>query len=1025
MQNEIVEGYRLSPQQERLWLLGRAGSRAAYRAQCAVLIEGTLDRERLEAACAAVVRRHEILRTGFHLLPSMNIPVQVVADGAAPALRRYDLRALDAPAQERRLAQLFEEGGREPFDFTDAPLLRLALAELSAARHVLFISLPAMCADRAGLENLAREVGQTYAGRGAEGLPEEPMQYADVAEVFNEWVESEETEKARRHWRKRDYPRPHDAKLAAEKQTPGACEFEPRAVGRPVAPAVAAGVAALARASGTTAANVLLACWQTLLWRLSGQAELAVGTVYDCRTDEALSGSQGLFARHLPIDARPAAGTPFVEILRRVDEAAREAEKWQDFFTWAHPAAGGVGEGEDFFPFAFEFSRRPAALADGRLTFNVQRLEAHIDRFKIKLSCAEESGALTTEFHYDTNLYEAGDISRLAEQFHCVLERACSSPATSIERLDLLTEAERRRILTEWNATAAGYPLDRCLHQLFEEQAERTPVSVAVAFGEERLTYGELNGRADGLARHLRERGVGADALVAVMADRSFELVLAILAALKAGGAYLPLDPSYPPERLRFMLEDSGARVLLTQQRLLDSEPALAALAAQVDHVLDLDAERPDPAPAVPARPPAEVSPENLAYVIYTSGSTGRPKGVMISHRAITNRLLWMRSGHPLSAADRVLQKTPVSFDASVWELFSPLIGGARVVLARPGGHRDSSYLVEAVRRHGVTVLQVVPSMLGALVEEEGLGGCETLRQVWCGGEALPAEAVRRLRVRLPGVRVHNLYGPTECAIDATHRLCAEREGAGGGVMPLGRPIGNVRVLVLDSAGGLAAAGVAGELHIGGAGLARGYLGRAGLTAERFVPNAFATTPGERLYRTGDLARYLPDGELEFLGRIDEQVKVRGFRIELGEIETVLAAHEGVREAAVVAREEGVNEKRLVAYVVAAGEQAPEAAGLRAHLRGRLPEYMVPAAFVLLDELPRTPSGKLDRRSLPPPSDALVLSAAGARHVAARTPTEEIVCGMFSHLLSLPGVSVGDNFFELGGHSLLATQLVS
>src|SRR4028118_217948 len=528
-----------------------------------------------------------------------------------------------------------------------------------------------------------------------------------------------------------------------------------------------------------------------------------------------------------------------------------------------------------------------------------------------------------------------------------------------------MSTAESHQVVQGWNATAVPFPESTCLHELFEEQARRSPEAIALEYGEDRLTYAELRQRSGVLARRLRYLGVGGDSLVGLCSERSIEMVVGLLGILRAGGAYVPLDPSYPKERLAYMLQSSGVSVLLIQSWL---EVGLAALP---DKVFRLD----DPA-LFEELPEADLgsasSSMSLAYVIYTSGSTGRPKGAGVSHRSIVNRLCWMQSAYHLMAEDRVLQKTPFSFDVSVWELFWPLMTGARLVMAPPRAHQDPAQLSSLIRHHGITTLHFVPSMLQVFLEQKRWAEtCQSVRQVFASGEALPFELKERFLAGLPSTALHNLYGPTEAAVDVTYHVC--EPGGQRRIVPIGRPIANTSILLLDAEGQPVPIGVPGELHIGGVNLARGYLGRPDLTADRFIPNAFSE-PGGRVYRTGDLARFRPDGEVEFLGRLDDQVKIHGVRIELGEIEAALGQHPAVRESVVMARRDG-SDTRLVAYLVTGGEDKTtgaavpdvEAAALRSFLRERLPEAMIPSAFVILPSLPLNPSGKVDRKALPAP----------------------------------------------------------
>ncbi|HEX6863359.1 MAG TPA: amino acid adenylation domain-containing protein, partial [Thermoanaerobaculia bacterium] len=616
-------------------------------------------------------------------------------------------------------------------------------------------------------------------------------------------------------------------------------------------------------------------------------------------------------------------------------------------------------------------------------------------------------GAIEGEVEYATDLFDRATVRRMIGHLRVLLEGALASPDARLADLPLLTEAEKAE-LASWNRTAVEYP-DVCLHELIEAQVERTPDAVAVAFEGETLTYRELDEWASALAAELPAE------LIGISVERSLEMVVGLVAILKAGGAYVPIDPGYPAERVAYMIEDSGVSILLDSRT--HWERRRPAGTNQKDQRDGKDCK--DQRPAVLEVPAALLVPSSsgLAYMIYTSGSTGRPKGALNAHRGIVNRILWMQQEYGLTPDDRVLQKTPFSFDVSVWEFFWPLIVGARLVMARPGGHQDPAYLVETIEREGITTLHFVPSMLQVFAEQEGLERCASLRRVMASGEALPADLANRFLSRLPGVELHNLYGPTEAAVDVTYHACQPGEER----VPIGRPVANTRIHLLDSTGQEVPVGVAGELCIGGVQVGRGYLNRPDLTADRFVPDPFGDLyglRGSRFYRTGDLARWLPGGEIEYLGRIDHQVKIRGVRIELGEIEATLCRHPAVREAVVLTRGQGAD-RALVAYLV---PPVPEgAAALREHLQASLPEAMVPSAFVFLESMPLSPNGKVDRKALA----RIEPEREAADFVAPRTPLEERLAGIWSELLGAERVGVEDHFFRLGGHSLMATRLVS
>ena len=903
MSSEPVEGYGLSPQQERLWRLRQATARHPFHAQCEVLIEGALDARRLESAAREVVARHDLLRTSLRRQAGVAMPLQVVAPGADVTLATGDAGAGGAADEERLRESLWREFGGRPFDDERPPALRLALHRLGERRHVLLVGLPAFCADEVTLDNFLDDLARAYAEGAAfdAALGEEPLQYAVFAEWQNELLTTDDAADGREFWRSKGLPPPAPLPFARRERGE---EFTPRSVGARVEERAAERLAALAEEGGTGEDTVLLACWMTLLGRLTAQPEIAVALGCDGRSDEELARALGLFVRYVPVTAQPGPHARFDELLASVAESARDACEWQDCFTWEllnHDVAA-------YLSYAFDYAVTPPPREAGGLTLTTTRRYACVERADLRLSCRRDGGALKAEFHYDASAFEASDVERIARQYVALVGAAVSNPRATIAALDLLDEAERRLVVEEFNDTRADFDVDRRIHRLVEAQAARTPDATAVVFEGDELSYAELNARANRLAHRLRREGVGPDVLVGVVLERSAEMVAGLLAVLKAGGAYVPIDPGYPAERVGVILEDARPALLLTQERLADS------LREHGLPVVVLDAEPSPFADESTENLPGGATEDNLAYIIYTSGSTGRPKGVMIAHRSIANRLLWMQSAFPIGAGDRVLQKTTYTFDASVWELFVPLMAGATLVVARPGGHQDPAYLVEAVERHGITILQLVPSMLRLFLVEHRIECCGSLKRMFCGGEALPGPLVAQFFSLMGQSELHNLYGPTEVSIDATTYACAP--GLCDEIMPIGRPITNVAVYLLNEQGLPVGVGQPGEVYVGGAGLARGYLNRPGLTAEKFVPDPFSAEPGARLYRTGDLGRFRADGVIEFLGRVDHQVKLRGFRIELGEIETALRRHPSVRDAVAVVREDEPGNQRLVAYVV-------------------------------------------------------------------------------------------------------------
>jgi amino acid adenylation domain-containing protein len=768
-------------------------------------------------------------------------------------------------------------------------------------------------------------------------------------------------------------------------------------------------IRSLAGEHGTTPFMVLLAAFSLLLFRYTGRDDILVGSPVAGRTRPELEGLIGCFVNTVVLRVDLGGDPSFLELLARVRDVALEAYAHDDVPFERIVRELGPARDPSHTPvfqvmFVLHHLAPPAP--------NVRGLDVHNGTAKFDLSLEVVDGAdgFGGWFEYDTDLFDAATIARAAGHFATLLDDVLGEPARRLADAALLTETERRE-LRAWNDTRVDFPGPPCVHQLVDTHAARAPDAVAVVCEDAQLSYGELNARATRLARRLRAAGVAADVPVGICMERSLGLAIALLAVLKAGGAYLPLDPDHPPERLARVLDEARAPVVLVGP----TPPAW--LADRGARAMTVDANEPPGADVGTDGPGGEVAADGLAYVIYTSGSTGAPKGVMISHRALRNCLLWMQRTYPLTAADRVLHKTPISFDVSIWELLWPLLAGATLVMARPGGHRHGPYLAGLVAERAVTVTHFVPSMLRVFLEQPGLEQtCRSLRHVFSIGEPLTPELVQRCLARL-GAALHNLYGPTEAAIQVTAWTCRPTDV--DRTVPIGRPIANTRIHLLDPSLRPVPVGHAGELYIGGVAVARGYLGRPELTAERFLPDPFGE-PGARLYRTGDLARYRPDGAIEFLGRADRQVKIRGSRVELDEVEWALGQHPGLRAAAVVARPDALGEARLVAYVVAREGPAPDVDRLRAFLRQRLPDYMVPSAFVGLDDLPFAPSGKLDYRALPEPGRSALARDASPP----RTPAERLLVGIWQEVLDVETVGVDDNFFDLGGASIQCLRVV-
>ncbi|MDB4947802.1 MAG: sypB, partial [Gemmatimonadetes bacterium] len=953
----------LSFAQTRLWFLEQMGGLGStYHIPTSMRLRGELDRDALVRALDRIVARHEALRTTFAQVDGT--PTQQIAPADVGFhLVEHDLRGrADAEAELRRV---MSEEARAPFSLERGPLIRGRLIRMAEADHVLLVTMHHIVSDGWSMGVLTQELGALYGAfrRGApDPLPALAIQYADFAAWQRRWVEGEVLREQADYWTRTLGGAPELLALPTDHPRPARVDHAGAMLRVELDEELTGGLKALGRRHGTTLYMTLLAGWAAVLGRLSGQDDVVIGSPTAGRGRREIEGLIGFFVNTLAVRVDLADGPTVAELLGRVKERTLGAQHHQDipFEQVVERVAPtrSLSHGPLFqVMFAWQEMTRDGGLAlPGLEMGRVGAAPAEVQaKFDLSLNLRQAGDRIVGTLTYATSLFERETVERWLGYLRRMLEQMAADEGRRVERLALLSGDERSRVLDEWNRTEAAYPGESCIHQLFEAQVERTPEATALVFEGELLTYAELNGRANRLAHHLRSLGVGPDVRVGICVERSLEMMVGLLAVLKAGGAYVPLDPSYPLDRLHYMLADSAPAVVLTQARLRD----------RVEHagvpVLELDAD----APAWAHRPAANrerdaLTPDHLAYVIYTSGSTGRPKGVEVAHRGVVNRLAWMPAFHGLDAREVVLQKTPYSFDVSVWELFWPLAAGARLVIARPDGHRDPAYLSEVIRRERVTAVHFVPSLLGVFLEHPECAAGAALRRVVTSGEALTPELVARVGQRLPGVELHNLYGPTEAAVDVTAWKCAT-DGSETRV-PIGRPVANTRIYLLDPAGEPVPVGVAGELHVGGVQVARGYGRRPGLTAERFTADPFGGAPGARLYRTGDLARWRPDGTIEYLGRMDHQVKVRGLRIELGEIEARLREHAAVRECVVLARQDAPGQTRLVAYVV--GGETAGAEVLRAHLGQTLPEHMVPAAYVRLEALPLTPNGKLDRKAL-------------------------------------------------------------
>ncbi|MGG5272672.1 amino acid adenylation domain-containing protein [Pseudomonas syringae pv. coryli] len=1012
----------LSWAQQRLWFLDQLdrAAGAAYHIPAGLRLRGRLDRDALQATLDRIVARHETLRTHFALHEGQAI--QVIAPATQGfALASHDLRPLDSAAQHEAVERLAREEALAPFDLSSGPLIRGRLVQLSETEHILLVTQHHIVSDGWSTGVLLHEIGTLYRAFSqglADPLPALSFQYVDYAAWQRQWLQGETLHTQVEFWRQHLSGAPALLELPTDHRRPPLRSYAGGRVSLALSPALTAGLRQLGQRHGATLFMTLLAGWSSLLSRFSGQDDVVIGTPVANRPRSELESLIGFFVNTLALRIRPQGRLSVAALLEQVKAVMLAAHAHQDLpfeqVVEALQPPRSLGH-SPIFQVMLALNNTPGGGELSLPELSLEPLQApHTTaQFDLSLALVEADGGLVGSLEYASDLFERATIERMAGHLQVLLEAMVADDQQAVAELPLLSCEQRRQVLESFNDTAAAYPAGKLLHQLFEEQVAQQPDALAVVDETGSLTYGELNARANRLAHYLIGLGIQPDDRVAICAQRSLEMVVGLLGILKAGSAYVPLDPGYPSERLRYMLEDSAPVAVLVQAetRTLLGELAVPTLDLQAGD-WEVEAEH---NPVVPA-----ITPQHLAYVIYTSGSTGKPKGVANQHDGVVNRLWWAKSEYRIGAEDRVLQKTPFGFDVSVWEIFLPLLAGAQLVMARPGGHQDPHYLMEVIERRSISMLHFVPSMLQAFVNQTPAGRCSTLKRVLCSGEALPHALLLQGQAHFPKSELHNLYGPTEAAIDVTAwHYVAEQDI---GIVPIGRPIANTQIYLLDAHGQPVPIGVSGEIHIGGIGVARGYLNRPELTAERFLEDPFSTEPAARMYRSGDLGRWLADGNIEYLGRNDDQVKLRGYRIELGEIESQLAGCPGVREAVVLAREHRPGDKRLVAYLTAQEGVVLSATQLREQLSQGLAEYMIPSAFVTLTRFPLTPNGKLDRRALPAPEDDAYASRGYEAPVG---EIEHALAEIWQALLGLERVGRHDHFFELGGHSLLAVQLVS
>lgn len=1035
MQNQAITGFQLAPQQKRLWQLQQNSS--AFCSQSSIFIAGNLQPEILRKAIEQIVVRHDILRTSFSTLPGIKTPVMVVKNRSSFAWEYLDLSNAYSEDIQIKTKELFWESRQKYHNLITDTFLCLYLIKLSQQEHILIISLPAICADARTIKNLVNQIAEAYE-QCCQGktFDREYIQYAQFSEWQNQLLAEEDAYLAQKYWQQQKINSLSSLQLPNERKVnnkPFLIDsyqliWDQELVEK---------IYSFQDKYDTKLEIILLSCWQILIWRLTRKSEIVIGTASDRRDCEELHDILGLLATWLPIKIKLTPNLCFTEVLELVAKTLETASEWQDYFV---PEA--IEEDNILaFPVGFEWEQLPEKYSNGGVCFTLDKLYSCIEPFKIKLSCLHRVSngitcndtptkllsdrCLIAEFYYDINYFSSEAIQRLTAQFQTLVNSALTLPQTSISRLEILPQRDRKQLLFDFNQTRAENIPVKCIHEIFSEQAAKTPQQIAVVCENEQLTYAHLNSKANQLAHYLQTLGVKPEVVVGLWLERSTDTIVGMLAILKAGGAYLPLDPTLPKQNLLLRLQDAQAAILLTQRSLADAVLNDVARVVCLDTDWDTIAQYPEKNPTHSAKI------ENLVYVLFTSGSTGKPKGVAVEHRQLLNYVYGILAKLKLPEAASFATVSTIAADLGNTAIFPTLCTGGCLHVISQERATNPEALVDYCDRHSIDCLKIVPSHLNALLTASQPEKILPNRYLILGGEVLSWKLVEKLQQYAPKCEIWNHYGPTEATVGVlTYVLGTEFTPEQCETVPLGRPLSKVQIYILDEELQPVPIGVAGELYIGGDNLARGYLNQPELTKQKFIDHPFSQKSGARLYKTGDLARYLPDGNIEFLGRIDQQVKIRGFRIELGEIESVVQQHPVVRETVVLAQEDRWGNKRLIAYFVP-HQRTFVVSELRNFLKQKLPEYMIPSAFVPLKKLPLTANGKVDRQALPDlVREAWRMTSQTRPELAEtfappRSFVEETIAKIWSQVLQIDQVGIHDNFFELGGDSIMTIQIAA
>ncbi|WP_071189200.1 non-ribosomal peptide synthetase [Trichormus sp. NMC-1] len=1010
-----IQGFQLSPQQQHLWKLQQDSS--VYRALGAVLIEGNLQIDVFKQALQKVVDRNEILRTRFYRPQGIKIPSQVIDSNNSFLFTEYEF--LTNHNLEQVIDELLLEAKNQPWDLESGYLFSTKLVKTDNNQYILFLSLPSLCADTKTLNNLVAEISNCYtAVLQGDNLLDEPLQYADIAAWLNELLAAEETNSGRKYWQKIDISTSRNCQIIHEKQPDETAKFQPQLINLQIDQQLTGQIKQIANTYQTTTSVFLLTCWLILLRRLTGNCDLIIGTSFDGRNYDELKSSLGLFAKYLPLNCQLEDEKCFCDILNLVKEITSKMSDYQETFTWKTAGNNQSQEIEKpFFPFCFEFIETPEKHISGEISLSLYQHRVDLEPFEVKLAgvCGFNE-QLKVEFHYDSNLFTKANIENIADQFATLLASSVENPQLNIFRLNLLSELQKQQLVINFNYTKTPELPYNCIHDWFAVQCQQTPDNIAVVYENQKLTYQELNNSANQLAHYLQSLGVGTETLIGICIERSPLMVIAVLGILKAGAAYVPIDPNYPPERKAFILADTQMPLLLTQASLA------ADLQTNNIRTICLDNDWYIINKQLQNNPIHNTNSQNVAYVIYTSGSTGKPKGTLISHSGLVNYLHWCTKAYKVDQGSGTLVHSSLGFDLTITSLFSPLVVGSQVELL-PENQSIENLAQTLIQRNNLSLVKITPAHLELLSQQLSPEEVSDRTNAFIiGGENLTTQHINFWRKFAPKTILINEYGPTETVVGCCIYQVSQQDNYLGSI-PIGYPIANTELYVLDQYLQPVPKGVIGELYIGGAGLARGYLNQPELTAQKFIPHPFSNELGARLYKTGDQVRFRIDGNLEFLGRLDDQVKLRGFRIELGEIESLLSLHQTVQDAVVMVREDVAGDQRLVAYLVIRKDASLSIQSLRSFLQEKLPDYMIPTAFVPLETLPLTSNGKVNRKILPGPDQ--LNTEVKESFIAPRNSLEEQLTNIWAEVLKIEKVGIYNNFFSLGGHSLLVTQLIS